>query len=63
MPKSIKLLELRNNKIYAKYKELYDINFLRHEKVLEVLSMEFFLTPKSIEKIILSKKKTILQTV
>jgi hypothetical protein len=59
MARSIDLLKQRNEKIYTRYKELYDINFLRHEKVLEVLSNEFYLENKSIEKIVLSEKKSL----
>jgi hypothetical protein len=51
------LLNARNNKIYVRYKELYDIQFLRHEKVLELLSIEFYLGTVSIEKIVLNAKK------
>ncbi len=51
------LLKERNNKIYQRYKELYDINFLRHEKVLELLSKEFYIDPKTIQKIIQDHKK------
>ncbi len=51
------LLNARNSKIYLRYKELYDIQFLRHEKVLELLSTEFYLGTVSIEKIVLNAKK------
>lgn len=51
------LLKERNNKIYQRYKELYDINFLRHDKVLEMLSKEFYIDPKTIQKIIQDHKK------
>ncbi len=51
------LLNARNSKIYMRYKELYDIQFLRHEKVLELLSIEFYLGTVSIEKIVLNAKK------
>lgn len=51
------LLKVRNIKIYQRYKELYDIQFLRHEKVLELLSIEFYLGTVSIEKIVLNAKK------
>lgn len=57
MPNRNELQKLRNEKIYNRYKELYDINFLRHEKVVEVLSTEFFLQPQTIQKIIISVKK------
>ncbi|MEJ7821977.1 MAG: hypothetical protein WKF85_06625 [Chitinophagaceae bacterium] len=51
------LLKERNNKIYQRYKELYDIDFLRHGKVLELLSKEFYIDPKTIQKIIQDHKK------
>ena len=51
------LLTERNNKIYDRYKELYNIDFLRHAKVLELLSKEFYIDPKTIQKIILGRKK------
>ena len=59
MPKNSALMTLRNEKIYTRYKELYDINFLRHEKVLQSLSTEFYLEAKTIEKIVLSQRKNI----
>lgn len=52
------LLKVRNSKIYQRYKELYDIEFLRHERVLELLSTEFYLGTVSIEKIVLNAKKS-----
>lgn len=42
MPLNNELREKRNLKIYNRYKELYDLEFLRHERVLKVLSEEFF---------------------
>lgn len=52
------LLKIRNEKIYARYKELYDIKFLRHCKVLDILSEEFYLGIVSLEKIVLQSKKS-----
>lgn len=52
------LLKVRNSKIYQRYKELYDIEFLRHERVLELLSTEFYVGTVSIEKIVLNAKKS-----
>jgi predicted nuclease with TOPRIM domain len=57
MSRNSHLLKERNEKIYKRYKELYDINFLRHTKVLEVLSKEFYIEPKTLEKIVLEQKK------
>jgi hypothetical protein len=51
------LLKKRNQKIYLRYKELYDVKFLRHEKVLEQLSEEFYLLPDAIGKIVVAAKK------
>ena len=58
MPPRNELLKARNTKIYQRYKELYDINFLRHEKVLELLSKEFYILPTSIGKIVLQEKNS-----
>lgn len=57
MPRSNELLKKRNLLIYSRYKELYDLNHLRHERVLELLSEEYFLGAKTIEKIVLGVKK------
>jgi len=56
MSRSTPLLKARNCKIYNRYKELYDVNFLRHARVLELLSNEFFLEQLTIEKIVLNQK-------
>jgi hypothetical protein len=58
MPRNNELLEERNALIYSRYKELYDINFLRHDKVLEKLSSEYFLREKTIERIVFKVKAT-----
>ncbi len=50
-------LQERNTKIYDRYKELYDINGLRNERVLEMLSKEFYLGTQQVQKIIISHKK------
>jgi hypothetical protein len=51
------LLEIRNERIYKRYKELYDIQFLRNEKVCELLSDEFYILPDAISKIVFGFKK------
>ena len=51
------LLNARNSKIYLRYKELYDIQSLRHGKVLELLSNEFYLGTIALQKIVLNAKK------
>lgn len=53
------LIKRRNEKIYHRYKELYDINYLRHERVLDLLSDEFFILPKSIQKIVSEGRKAL----
>lgn len=55
------LLEERNQKMFDRYKELYNISFLRHDKVLDILSKEFYLGLQSIEKIIAKGRKKPLQ--
>jgi hypothetical protein len=57
MARNNDLLTERNIKIYSRYKELYDIKYLRHDRALELLSKEFYIEPKTIEKIILNQKK------
>lgn len=58
MSRSTPLLVERNKKIFSRYKELYDLNFLRHTRVLELLSQEFYLEQLTIEKIVLANKVT-----
>lgn len=50
------LIRKRNEKIYHRYKELYDINYLRHERVLELLVDEFFILPRTLERIVSAEK-------
>jgi hypothetical protein len=50
------LLKERNNKIYERYKELYDINHMRHVCVLDKLSKEFYLGTQALSKIIISER-------
>jgi len=57
MSRSTPLLIERNNKIFSRYKELYTSQFLRHTRILELLSQEFYLGELTIEKIVLSNKK------
>ena len=56
MPRNNTLLEKRNKEIYRRYKELYDVNFLRHEKVLEMLANEFYLGERTISVIVFGQK-------
>lgn len=61
MPRSNELKEKRNRKIYDRYKELYNVNYIQHKRVLELLSEEFFLVEITIERIVLAVKKTTLK--
>lgn len=63
MPRSNELKEKRNLKIYNRYKELYNLSHLRHQRVLELLSEEFFLEEITIERIVLAIKKTTHKTI
>lgn len=57
MPRNKELFKKRNEAIYTKYKQLYQVHFLRHSKILEQLSQEFFLEEITIERIVLGAKK------
>ena len=56
MPR-IKLIEERNAKIYNEYKRIYSEEFLRHERILEMLSNRYFLSEQTIGKIVFTQKK------
>ena len=51
------LIERRNSDIYSDYKQIYQEQFLRHQRILEILSAKYYLTPQTLEKIVLKKGK------
>lgn len=56
MPR-INALDERNKVIYKEYKKIYAEKFLRNERILELLSKKYFLSPQTIFKIVLQEKK------
>lgn len=54
-------IEERNLQIYNEYKKIYSEAFLRHNKILEILSKRYFLSEQSISVIIQKTKKTVTE--
>jgi hypothetical protein len=53
MPRNKSRIETRNIVLRKRYKELYDIKRKRYDDVLEQLADEFYLTPATVNRIIL----------
>lgn len=51
------LQEARDNAVNARFRELFEVQRLRHDDVMDTLSSEFFLTQKTVENILKGRKR------
>lgn len=51
------LVKIRNEKIFARYAELYFVNLWREEEIYKQLKIEFFLEKRTLYGIVLEMSK------